>query len=86
LKRIILLLTVVAVTSVMLSVSAPLAFAVPDEHKAELKSLCKTIDELTPVIAVDPVTLEPLDITFTDQGECIEYVNAGGEIVGAATP
>ena len=85
-KRIIRLLTVVALMAAMLTVSAPLAFAVPDEHKAELKSLCKTIDELTPVFPWDPVTSEVLDIPFTDQGKCIEYVNAGGEIIGAATP
>jgi hypothetical protein len=87
LKRVIMLVTVVAVTSVMLSVSASLAFAVPNETRDELKDLCKAwAKEEVPglsVVGVDPETGE-FSIVFADQGECIDFVNAGGELFAAA--
>ena len=91
-KRV-MMLTVVALMAVMLSVSAPLAFAVPDEHNQELKAYCKAIKYGAVVVAVDPLTGEPFVdpatgefSVFTDQGECIDYVNAGGEVFPIAAP
>jgi len=81
-----MLLTVVAVMSVMLSVSASLAFAVPNEQREELKDLCKAWAKEE----VAGLTVAGLDaygeptIQFADQGECIDFVNAGGVIQGAA--
>jgi hypothetical protein len=89
-----MLMTVVAIMVVSLSVSAHLALAVPDEQKAAFKDLCKQINRFgAVVVAVNPQTGEPFVdpatgefSVFTDQGECIEYVNAGGEIFPIAAP
>ena len=86
-RRILVLMTVVAVMVTSLPVSAPLALAVPDEEKAALKDLCKQINRFgAGIVPVDPQTGEPTETPFTDQGECIEYVNAGGEIFPIAAP
>jgi len=75
--------------AVMLSVSAPLAFAVPDEERQALKDLCKQINRYAALIirveGVDEYGV-PTGTPFTDQGECIEYVNTGGEIFALAAP
>ena len=82
-----MLLTVVVIMVMALSVSTPLALAVPDEEKAAQKDLCKLITKVgAGIVPVDPQTGEPTETTFTDQGECIEYVNAGGEVFPIAAP
>jgi hypothetical protein len=76
LKRVIMLLTVVTLMAVMLSVSAPVAFA--DPKPDDPKTLCKDNGYLSVVgVLEDGVT------TFADQGECVSFVE---ELGGALFP
>jgi hypothetical protein len=67
LKRVIMLLTVVTLMAVMLSVSAPVAFA--DPKPDDQKTLCKDNGYLSVYGLIgDGVYL------FADQGECVSFV------------
>ena len=74
-KRMLMVVAVAALMAVMLSVSAPLAFA--DPKTDDPKTLCKNNGYLDVVgVLGDGVT------TFADQGECVSFVEElGGPLV-----
>ena len=75
-KRMLMVVAVAALMAVMLSVSAPLAFA--DPKPDDPKTLCKNGGYLNVVgLLGDGVT------TFEDQGQCVSFVE---ELGGTVSP
>ena len=74
-KRMLMVVAVAALMAVMLSVSAPLAFA--DPKTDDQKTLCKNNGYLDVIglVGSDGVA------TFADQGECVSFVeDLGGTL------
>jgi hypothetical protein len=76
LKRMQMVVAVAALMAVMLLVSAAVAFAVPDP--TDPKTACKGEGYLT-VAGLDEAGLPT--ILFTNQGECVSFVEGGGTVV-----
>jgi hypothetical protein len=75
LKRMNMVVAVAALMAVMFLVSAAVAFAVPDP--TDPKSACKGGGYLA-VAGLDELG-EPT-ILFTNQGQCVSFVEAGGTV------
>jgi hypothetical protein len=75
LKRMHMVVAVPVLMAVMFLVSAAVAFAVPDP--TDQKTACKGGGYLT-VVGLDE--LGDPTILFTNQGECVSFVEAGGTV------
>jgi hypothetical protein len=75
LKRMHMVVAVAALMAVMFLVSAAVAFAVPDP--TDPKSACKG-EGFLEVAGLDELG-EPT-ILFTNQGQCVSFVEAGGTV------